>query len=159
MIDTLSDVLRSVQLVSAVFFAIDASARCGTDAALAGALGQHGMVGVEHVIEYHVVTEGVCWGGARGGPSLRLEAGDVLVLPHGGTEIALHGAAHQRAQIMLARLRELLFAEVMQQHADSLPAQNAGWFAGLRDGAGVPCKSCTSAPPVLLPASEIPPHL
>jgi AraC-like DNA-binding protein len=185
MIDPLSDVLRSVQLASAVFFARDASGCWAAGEPPADVLSAHG---VEHVIQYHVVTEGACWGGARGEPSTRLEAGDVLVLPHGDAELSLHAGAHERAQVicgflgcnarpfspllatlprvmhlpgaghrdsvrrrlvelalaesaanragsdcMLVRLGELLFAEVVRQHADSLPAQNAGWFAGLRD--------------------------
>ena len=36
----------------------------------------------QHVISYHVLTEGRCWG-ARGEAPIALEAGDILVLPQG----------------------------------------------------------------------------
>lgn len=37
----------------------------------------------QHVISYHVVTRGACWGRLTGGPATRIEAGDVLVFPRG----------------------------------------------------------------------------
>ena len=70
--DTLSDVLRAVRLTGAVFFAIDASAPWVTEAPPAAAVAPHIMPGVEHVIEYHVVTAGSCWGGLPGEPAIHL---------------------------------------------------------------------------------------
>lgn len=48
------------------------------------------------------------------------------------------GAAETHApragtEAMLARLSELLFAEAMRYYLESLPANERGWFAGLRD--------------------------
>jgi AraC-like DNA-binding protein len=37
----------------------------------------------QHLISLHIVTHGGCWAGLTGAPSERLEAGDVLVIPHG----------------------------------------------------------------------------
>ena len=37
----------------------------------------------QHVISYHVVTGGACWGRIAGGPPVRIETGDVLVFPRG----------------------------------------------------------------------------
>jgi AraC-like DNA-binding protein len=37
----------------------------------------------QHVISYHIVTEGSRWGGVLGDRAVRLRAGDVLVFPHG----------------------------------------------------------------------------
>jgi AraC-like DNA-binding protein len=37
----------------------------------------------QHVISYHVVTRGACWGALLGGAAVKLEEGDVLVFPHG----------------------------------------------------------------------------
>src|SRR4051794_10049777 len=74
--DTLSDVLRAVRLTGAVFFAIDASDPWVIEAPPAKAVAPHIMPGVEHVIEYHVITAGSCWGGLPGEPAIRLEAGD-----------------------------------------------------------------------------------
>jgi len=37
----------------------------------------------ERVISYHVVTRGACWGSLMDGAPVQVEAGDVLVFPHG----------------------------------------------------------------------------
>ena len=41
------------------------------------------MPAAQHLISYHIVTRGACWGGLSGETPLSLEAGDVLVLPRG----------------------------------------------------------------------------
>jgi AraC-like DNA-binding protein len=58
--DFLSDVLRAVRLSGAVYFSVDASAPWVAEAPHAPELGPHIMPGVEHVIEYHVITRGSC---------------------------------------------------------------------------------------------------
>ena len=214
--DTLSDVLRAVRLTGAIFFAIDASEPWVTEAPAAAAIGPHIMPGVEHVIEYHVVTAGSCWGGLPGEPALRLHTGDVIVFPQGDPHvissapgmraelditphqrasrsplpiaISIDGGGSERARIIcgflgcdarpfnpllatlprvihlrgngengsalrhlvelavaessarkagsdcvLSRLSELLFIEVVRRYVATLPAENVGWFAGLRD--------------------------
>jgi AraC-like DNA-binding protein len=87
MTDTLSDVLRAVRLTGAVFFAIDASAPWVAEAPQGCVIAPHIMPGVEHVIEYHVVTSGSCWGGLLGEPAVRLEAGDIIVFPQGDSHV------------------------------------------------------------------------
>ena len=87
MTDTLSDVLRAVRLTGAVFFAVDASAPWVAESPSASALAPFIMPGVEHVIEYHVVTGGSCWGGLVDEPAIRLEAGDVIVFPQGDAHV------------------------------------------------------------------------
>jgi AraC-like DNA-binding protein len=37
----------------------------------------------QHIVSYHVISQGVCWCESPGHTPLRLEAGDVLVVPHG----------------------------------------------------------------------------
>jgi AraC-like DNA-binding protein len=37
----------------------------------------------QHMVSYHIVTQGRCWAGLRDAPPERFEAGDVLVVPHG----------------------------------------------------------------------------
>jgi hypothetical protein len=81
--DTLSDVLRGVRLTGALFFVMEASApwsaRVPDGAALAPVL----LPGAQHVISYHVVTRGSCWGQVADGPPVALQTGDVFVVPHG----------------------------------------------------------------------------
>ena len=96
--DTLSDVLRAVRLTGAVFFAVDASSPWVTEAPPATAIAPHIMPGVEHVIEYHVVTAGSCWGGVVGEPPIRLEAGDIIVFPQGDPHV-ISSAPGMRAEL------------------------------------------------------------
>jgi AraC-like DNA-binding protein len=214
--DTLSEVLRAVRLTGAVFFAIDASAPWVAETPAGSELRPHLMPGVEHVIDYHVVTAGACWGGLIGAEPIRLETGDVIAFPQGDAHVmssapGMRGApAHEAlrqvptsrlplliekdgggaerarlicgflgcdarpfnpllatlprvvhvprrateqggldnliqlalaesnakragGEVVLARLSELLFVEVVRRYVGSLPAENVGWLAGLRD--------------------------
>jgi AraC-like DNA-binding protein len=79
----LSDVLRTVRLTGALFFLVDASSPWTIALPDGRALAPAVLPRAQHVISYHVVTGGSCWGAVRGGPSVRLEAGDVLVFPRG----------------------------------------------------------------------------
>ena len=214
--DTLSDVLRVVRLTGAVFFAIDGSAPWIAETPPARTIGPQIMPGVDHVIEYHLVSTGSCWGGLLDEPAVRLQAGDIIVFPQGDPHVissapgmrapvdleafrrasqgrlpialSLEGGGEERAQIVcgffgcdarpfnpllatlprvihlrgaddrnsvlrrlvelavdesgtprpgsdctLSRLSELLFVEVVRRYVETLPPQDVGWFAGLRD--------------------------
>jgi len=214
MTDTLSEVLRAVRLTGAIFFAIDASAPWVVETPPSREIGPHLMPGVEHVIEYHVVTAGSCWGGVSGEPAVQLEAGDIIVFPQGDAHvmssepgmrggpdaksfanggglpisISIRGGGPNHAQIIcgflgcdarpfnpllatlprvihvrgatesdsvlrrlvelavvessapksgsgivLSRLSELLFVEMVRRYIATLPPDTVGWFAGLRD--------------------------
>lgn len=87
MLDTLSEVLRAIRLTGAVFFALDTSAPWVAEAAPAREIGPLIMPGVEHVIEYHVVASGSCWGGLIDEPAIKLETGDILVFPQGDAHV------------------------------------------------------------------------
>lgn len=215
--DLLSDVLRALRLRGAVYFSVSASSPWVAEAPPARELAPYVMPGAEHVIEYHVVTSGTCWGGLVGEPAVRLEAGDVIVFPQGGAHVMASAAgmrgpvdhaAHARAaierlpvrvdlggsgedpvhvvcgflacdarpynpllaalppmiharrragapgemldhfmscalaesrspraggEVVLARLSELMFVEVVRDYVGSLEATGTGWLAGLRD--------------------------
>ena len=214
--DTLSDVLRAERLTGAVYFAVDAAAPWVAESPPGHEIGPHLMPGVEHVIEYHVLTAGSCWGGIVDDTPVRLETGDVIVFPQGDAHVmssapgmrgpaaheafararvsrlpisvkigegssertevicgflgcdarpfnpllatlprvlhvprrsaqdgvleqlvklALSESLAQRAggDVVLARLSELMFVEVVRRHIASLPPGNVGWLAGLRD--------------------------
>lgn len=85
--DTLSDVLRAVRLRGAVFFYISGHSGWVAEAPPARELAPLLMRGVEHVIEYHAVAQGTCWAGIPGGPSVQLQAGDVVMFPHGDAHV------------------------------------------------------------------------
>ena len=85
--DALSDVLKTVRLTGAIFFDVHASepwvAETPQGEAIVGAM----FPGSEHLICYHVITEGNCWACIAGEPPIRLSAGDIIVLPHGDTHV------------------------------------------------------------------------
>jgi AraC-like DNA-binding protein len=85
--DTLSEVLRAVRLTGAVYFRVDAGAPWVAEAPAARDVAPHIMPGLEHVIEYHVVTRGSCWGGLLGEPSIELAEGDIIVFPQGDAHV------------------------------------------------------------------------
>jgi AraC-like DNA-binding protein len=203
-----------VRLTGAVFFTVDASAPWATETPAAAEIAHRIVPGADHVIDYHVIAAGTCWGGIVGETATRLEAGDVIVFPHGdshvmssapgmrgspdpslyraeGTQlpipvrraggvahaevicgflgcdarpfnpllaalprtihiarqpgddgviaqfvkVALAESTHKRAggETVLARLSELLFVEVVRRYLATLPAEQSGWLAGLRD--------------------------
>lgn len=104
MMDTLSDVLRAVRLTGAVFFAVDASAPWVAETPAGHELGPFIMPGVEHVIEYHVVASGTCWGGVVDEPAIKLETGDIIVFPQGDTHV-MSSAPGMRGEPSLEALR------------------------------------------------------
>ena len=86
-LDTLSEVLRAVRLKGAIFFAIDGSAPWLAETPPAREVGPYLLPGAEHVIEYHMVTAGSCYGAALDEPPVHLEAGDVIVFPQGDSHV------------------------------------------------------------------------
>lgn len=87
--DVLSDVLLSVRLTGAVFFAVDASPPFVTESPTISAIGDHVVAGAEHVIAFHVVTEGTCWAETtdRADPPVALRAGDMVAFPGGDANV------------------------------------------------------------------------
>src|SRR4030095_15132994 len=82
-IDPLSDVLRAVRLTGSVFVRGDATSPWVIEMPDSSTLAAVTRPRVQHVISYHVVTEGSCWGTLLDGDSVHLQAGDVLLFPHG----------------------------------------------------------------------------
>jgi AraC-like DNA-binding protein len=221
--DALSDVLSAVHLSGSVFFDVTASSPWVAEAPPAAQIANEITPGAQYAIEYHVVVHGSCWIsliGVSGFEPLRLEEGDIAVIPRGdphvvssapgmraepiwevhrrpqdantlpfaletggggpsdarlicgfftcdarpfnplldslprfirfgrGSSQASHGLLDQfirfateemgnkraGSQVVLNRLSELLFVEVIRWHMDQLANDNgAGWLAGLRD--------------------------
>ncbi len=95
--DLLSDVFRAVRLSGAVFFDVRAGAPWVAAAPASREIADRVMPGCEHVIEFHAITGGGCWGGLVDGPPIRLEAGDVIIFPHGDSHV-LSSAPGLRAE-------------------------------------------------------------
>ena len=87
--DVLSDVLLSVRLTGAVFFDVDAHAPFATESPGVGEIGSQVLPGAEHVISFHIVTDGSCWAEAvdHSAPPVPLRAGDIVVFPAGNANI------------------------------------------------------------------------
>ena len=86
--DVLSDVLLAVRLTGAVFFAVDARSPFVTESPNVSAI-RHVLARAEHVIAFHVVTEGTCWAETidHGDPPVSLEAGDMVAFPGGDANV------------------------------------------------------------------------
>ena len=85
--DPLSDVLAAVHLTGAVFFDIDASEPWVAEAPPGDSIVRRIFPDSEHLISYHVVTRGTCWGHVIGEAPVRLVSGDVIVFPHGDAHV------------------------------------------------------------------------
>jgi AraC-like DNA-binding protein len=85
--DPLSDVLRAVRLDGAFFYAVEASEPWSVETRAAKDLTPRILPGTEHLISYHILTGGRCWGGLTGEPPVALEPGDVIVFPHGDAHV------------------------------------------------------------------------
>lgn len=85
--DTLSDVLRAVRLRSAVYYYVSCGGNWAAEAPASREIAAAVMPGVEHVIEYHVVTQGECWAAVVGESPVRLRHGDIIMLPHGDPHV------------------------------------------------------------------------
>jgi AraC-like DNA-binding protein len=86
-LDTLSEVLRAIRLTGAVYFTIDGSAPWVVETPPGAVIAPHIGAGVEHVINYHVITSGGCWAGLVGEPPFRVEAGDIVAFPQGDPHV------------------------------------------------------------------------
>lgn len=97
--DTLSDVLRSVRLRGAVFYQLSLPTSWAVEAPplreLAGLL----FPDAEHVMEYHVLAKGAGWVCLAGMQPVRLQPGDIIILPHGDGHVLSSDPAQRPARI------------------------------------------------------------
>lgn len=228
--DVLSDLLRRVRLRGALFYYVEGSSPWVAETPAAREIVAGILPGAEHMIEFHGVVKGSCWGGVPGEAPVRLGEGDVILFPQGDAHVMssspglrapaadrsfffsprppqlpfaislegagvttarLDGGGHERATIacgflgldarpfnpllhalprvlhvpgatlgaeswvttffrsvvtesnrkrpggeaVLERMSEMLFVEVLRRHIDSLPPEQTGWLAGMRDEA------------------------
>ncbi len=86
-LDPLSDVLRSVRLRGSVFFHMSCRDDWSVQAPGGRTIGPAVIPGAEHVIEYHMFVKGGGWVGVDGEPPLRMQEGDIVMLPHGDAHV------------------------------------------------------------------------
>lgn len=85
--DALSDVLKAVRLRGAVYFDVHASEPWVAEAPPGRKIVERLFPGSDHLVSYHALARGTCWGSIVGGPPIRLAAGDVIMFPHGDAHV------------------------------------------------------------------------
>ena len=85
--DPLSDLLSIVRLDGAFFFTVEAAEPWRVETVAAKELAPRIMPAAEHLISYHILTEGRCYGGLVGEEPVELVSGDVIVFPHGDAHV------------------------------------------------------------------------
>ena len=228
--DTLSDLLRAVRLRGAIFYHVEAYSPWVAETPHVREIIPAIMPGAEHMLEFHGVVKGSCWGAVTGESPVRLDAGDIVLFAQGdanvmssapgmrvpnltpdfwyaerppqlpyalsvngtkltlshrpvdasertlvicgflgldarpfnpllaalprvlripGSTVGAHSWVTTFMQVVLAesnarrpggeavleRMSEMLFVEALRRHVDSLPEEQTGWLAGLRDPA------------------------
>jgi len=89
--DPLSDLLRVVRLDGAFFFAVEAADPWSVESLPARELSPRILPAAEHIISYHILTEGRCYGGLLGEEQVELAPGDVIVFSHGDPHVMSSG--------------------------------------------------------------------
>jgi AraC-like DNA-binding protein len=90
-VDPLSDLLRVVRRDGAFLYAVEAAGSWSIDTVAARELSPRIMPSAEHLISYHVVTHGRCYGGLLSEEQVELASGDAIVFPHGDAHIMSSG--------------------------------------------------------------------
>ena len=85
--DALSDLLKTVRLTGAAFFEIVAQGPWAIASPSRELMLPKILPGADHLMAYHVVTAGRCFGTVAGGQAVVLEAGEVIVFTRGQPHI------------------------------------------------------------------------
>lgn len=81
--DVLSEVLAAIRLTGAVFLDMELHAQWSYITAPARAIADVLMPHADHVIPYHLLTEGTCYARLLDGDPVELHAGDLILFPAG----------------------------------------------------------------------------
>src|SRR6478672_6561885 len=90
--DVLSEVLKVVKLQGALFYNGEFSAPWCVNASSARALARHFAPQAEHVIIFHLLTEGRAFCRLENGEQVTLSAGDLVMIPHGDRHVMGNGS-------------------------------------------------------------------
>ncbi|MEJ1933316.1 AraC family transcriptional regulator [Nostoc sp. NIES-2111] len=81
--DTISDVLKAVRLTGAVFFDCSAGENFVAETLRKEAVLPRMLTGADHLIAYHMVTQGSCFAAIIGERPIRVNAGEVIIFTRG----------------------------------------------------------------------------
>ena len=90
--DALSDVLRVVRMSGAMFIRLRLSAPYSLDALDTDSMRHAFAPGSDHVLPFHLVTQGPIWFNVADEDPVQLEEGDIIVIPRGSA----HALSDQR---------------------------------------------------------------
>ena len=97
------------------------------------------MPASEHMMEYHIVLGGTCWAGITGEPQFQMNAGDVVLFPHGDPHV-MSSVPGLRAEpdlpFLMANLKKREGLPFMVRQQDDRHIQPA-----------MPCPETVSDPP------------
>src|SRR3954462_10376215 len=85
--DALSEVLRAVRLTGAVFFDLQLRAQWSYLTAPARKIADVIMPDADHVIPFHLITQGTCYARLPDGDFSELRAGDLILFPAGDRHV------------------------------------------------------------------------
>lgn len=86
-VDTLSEVLRTVRLRGAVFYAVTVGPEWAVAAPASAEVAAMVVPGAGRVIEYHVLIEGTAWASLPGQTPVRMAPGDIVMFPQGDAHV------------------------------------------------------------------------
>jgi AraC-like DNA-binding protein len=89
--DVLSEVLKVVKLQGALFFNGEFSSPWSFCSPASRELAPYVATAAKHVVVYHLLTEGHASARLVDGECLALDAGDIVIFPHGDAHILEHG--------------------------------------------------------------------
>jgi AraC-like DNA-binding protein len=123
-VDVLSDVLRTIRLTGALFFPFRACSPWADEIPAAMALVSSVLPGAQHVVSYHIVSAGTCWMTLVDSPAVRLEPGDVVVIPHGDAYV-MSSAPGMRSELP-ANAVLTFFRQMASGSAPSIVIESGG---------------------------------
>ena len=105
--DAFSEILRGVALKGALFFSAEFSAPWGFSSPPSTTLAPVLAPGALHLVIYHFLIEGSGFVVVEDGSRIRLEAGDVIVLPHGNAHRmgSAEGVREKETSAMMGKLQ------------------------------------------------------
>ena len=91
--DALSEALNSVRMTAAIFYHAECTSPWGVAIPALRDYAHHLAPNTERVVGYHLLTEGQAVARFGSGQEVTLEAGDVLIVPHGDPHLISNGPA------------------------------------------------------------------
>jgi AraC-like DNA-binding protein len=93
--DAFSQALSSVRMTGALFVNAICTAPWGFSVPSMGSVTHLLAPGTEHLVGYHLVTEGDAVIGLEGSPNIPITAGDIVIFPHGDPHTVANGTPSQ----------------------------------------------------------------